>query len=108
MGWRRDEGVLILASGGIVHNLREIQWQANEPIEWARSFNDWIAARASSGAVEELIDYRRSAPSATRSHPTEEHMEPFFVAMGAGGALVRRLALGIELGTLGMDSYVFG
>ena len=103
----RDEGVLILASGGIVHNLREIQWQANEPVEWARSFNDWIAARASSGAVEELIDYRRSAPSATRSHPTEEHLEPFFVAMGAGGAPVRRLELGIELGTLGMDSYVF-
>ena len=104
----RDEGVLIVASGGIVHNLREIHWQAKEPIEWARSFNDWIATRASTGAVEALIDYRTQAPSATRSHPTEEHMEPFFVAMGAGGMPVRRLELGIDLGTLGMDSYVFG
>ena len=104
----RDEGVLILASGGIVHNLREIQWQARDPAEWARSFNDWIASRAASGAVDELLDYRRRAPSAVRSHPTEEHMEPFFVALGAGGSPVRRLELGIEMGSLGMDSYVFG
>jgi 4,5-DOPA dioxygenase extradiol len=104
----RDEGVLIVASGGIVHNLREIQWQAREPVEWARSFNDWIAARAAAGSVDELLDYRRSAPSAGRSHPTEEHMEPFFVALGAGGTPVRRIELGIDFGSLGMDSYVFG
>lgn len=104
----REEGVLILASGGIVHNLREIHWQAKEPIEWARAFNDWIASRAEAGAVEELLGYREHAPSAIRSHPTPEHMEPFFVALGAGGVPARRLALGIELGTLGMDAYVFG
>jgi len=104
----REESVLILASGGIVHNLREIQWRAQDPAEWARSFNDWIAARAKSGAVDELLDYRQRAPSAVRSHPTEEHLEPFFVAMGAGGTPVRRLELGIEMGSLGMDSYVFG
>ena len=104
----RDEGVLILCSGGIVHNLREIQWQATSPVDWAQQFNDWIAARAVTGAVEELLDYRNHAPSAIRSHPTEEHMEPFFTALGAGGEPVKRLELGFELGTLGMDSYVFG
>jgi 4,5-DOPA dioxygenase extradiol len=104
----RDEGVLILASGGIVHNLREIQWQARQPVAWAREFNDWIAQRAERGDVDELVDYRTLAPNAVRSHPTEEHMEPFFVALGAGGKLERRLDLGIELGSLGMDGYVFG
>ena len=104
----RDEGVLILASGGIVHNLREIQWQAREPVEWAKAFNDWIAANIAKGAVDELLDYRAKAPSAVRSHPTDEHLEPFFVALGAGGLPARRLELGFVLGSLGMDSYVFG
>lgn len=104
----RDEGVLILASGGIVHNLRELQWQAPEVADWARAFNDWMATRVEAGAVEELLDYRRRAPSAARSHPTDEHLEPFFVALGAGGTPVRRLELGIDMGTLGMDGYVFG
>ena len=106
----REDGVLILASGGIVHNLRELEWHqrgSREPIEWARLFNEWIAKRVERGAVDELIDYRRQAPSAARSHPTEEHFDPFFVALGAGGLPARRLALGFDLGALGMDGYVF-
>lgn len=104
----RGDGVLILASGGIVHNLSEIRWRADEPVEWASQFNDWIAERVAKGAVGELLDYRRLAPDAARSHPTEEHMEPFFVAMGAGGTSARRIDLGIDMGSLGMDGYVFG
>ncbi|HET7728722.1 MAG TPA: class III extradiol ring-cleavage dioxygenase [Usitatibacter sp.] len=104
----RDEGVLVLGSGGIVHNLREIQWRAREPVAWARGFNDWIAERVARGAVDELLEYRTQAPDAARSHPTEEHLEPFFVALGAGDAPARRLELGIDLGSLGMDGYVFG
>jgi 4,5-DOPA dioxygenase extradiol len=104
----RADGVLILASGGIVHNLREIQWQAREPVAWAKEFNDWMAARVASGAIEELLDYRRLAPAAARSHPTDEHLEPFFVALGAAGLPARRLELGFVLGSLGMDSFIFG
>jgi len=104
----RDDGVLILASGGIVHNLREIQWQAREPVAWAKSFNDWMVARVQSGAIDELLDYRARAPDAVRSHPTDEHLEPFFVALGAGGLPARRLELGFAYGSLGMDSFVFG
>lgn len=107
----RDEEVLVLASGGIVHNLRELEWHlrgSKEPTEWARLFNEWIATHVERGALDELVDYRRQAPSATRSHPTEEHFDPFFVAMGAGGFPARRIALGFDLGSLGMDAYVFG
>ena len=75
---------------------------------WAREFNDWIAARAANGAIDELLDYRRLAPQAERSHPTEEHFDPFFVAMGAAGMPARRLELGFDLGSLGMDGYLFG
>ncbi len=107
----RGKATLILASGGIVHNLRELEWHrqgTREPTAWARDFNDWIAARVASGAVDELIDYRHLAPEAKRSHPTEEHFDPFFVGMGAGGLPARRLELGFDLGSLGMDGYVFG
>jgi 4,5-DOPA dioxygenase extradiol len=104
----RDDGVLVLCSGGIVHNLREIQWQSNEPVAWAREFNDWMVSRVASGAVDELLDYRSRAPSAVRSHPTDEHLEPFFVALGAGGTKARRLELGMTMGSLGMDGFVFG
>ncbi|MGZ5114353.1 MAG: DODA-type extradiol aromatic ring-opening family dioxygenase [Usitatibacter sp.] len=107
----RDEGVLILASGGIVHNLRDLEWHmrgVREPSSWAREFNDWIAARAASHAVDDLVNYRALAPNATRSHPTEEHLDPFFVGLGAGGQPARRLELGFDLGSLGMDGYVFG
>jgi 4,5-DOPA dioxygenase extradiol len=107
----REEGVLILASGGIVHNLRELEWHLRgnrEPTEWARVFNEWIAERIEGQALDELLDYRRVAPNAVRSHPTEEHFDPFFVALGAGGFPARRLALGFDLGTLGMDGYVWG
>ncbi len=107
----RGKATLILASGGIVHNLRELEWHrqgTREPTAWARDFNDWIAARVASGAVDELIDYRHLAPEAKRSHPTEEHFDPFFVGLGAGGLPARRLALGFDLGSLGMDGYVFG
>jgi 4,5-DOPA dioxygenase extradiol len=105
-----DENVLVLASGGIVHNLRDLEWHlkgTRQPSGWAQTFNDWIAARVASGAVEELVDYRSTAPHAERSHPTEEHFDPFFVGLGAGGLPAERLALGFDLGSLGMDGYIF-
>ena len=107
----RSEGTLILGSGGIVHNLRDLEWHlrgTRQASDWARNFNDWIAARVKGGLVDELLDYRRLAPQAERSHPTEEHFDPFFVALGAGGLPARRLELGFDLGSLGMDGYVFG
>ena len=106
----RDEGVLVIGSGGIVHNLREVDRgrRPDEPFPWATTFNEWMATKVEEGAVEQLADYRRLAPEAERAHPTEEHLVPFFVALGAGGRPARRLALGIDLGALGMDGYAFG
>ncbi len=106
----REEGVLVIGSGGIVHNLGELDWDARPEnvTPWALEFNEWMAGRAEAGAVDELADYRRHAPHAERAHPTEEHVAPFFVALGAGGSPARRLALGFDMGSLGMDCYAFG
>lgn len=106
-----NEGVLVLATGGIVHNLRDLEWDkrgTREAAAWAREFNDWIAKQVEQRNVASLLAYREHAPHARRSHPTEDHFAPFFVALGAGGWPARRVDLGFDLGTLGLDAYVFG
>lgn len=106
----RDEGVLVLCSGGIVHNLRKLDWEgkADRPFAWAEAFNEWMAKKAEDGAIDELADYRTLAPQAELAHPTEDHLVPFFVALGAGSLPTRRVALGFDMGSLGMDCYAFG
>ena len=106
----REEGVLVMGSGGIVHNLDEVDWtgEAMQPFPWAASFNEWMARKVEEGAIDDLAGYRGLAPQSERAHPSEEHLVPFFVALGAGGAPARRMNLGFDLGSLGMDCYAFG
>lgn len=106
----RHEGVLVLGSGGIVHNLRELDWQGTDGrvMPWAKAFNDWVAANAGAGDEEALVDWLARAPEPRRAHPTPDHFMPFFVALGAGGFPAKRLDLGFDLGSLGMDGYRFG
>ena len=68
--------------------------------------NDAIAGHR----LDELLDYRRKAPFAAQQHPTDEHLQPLFVALGAAGenAPARRLHASTEYGVLRMDSFAFG
>ena len=108
----RAEGVLILGSGGAVHNLRE--WRAGETVVpgWAQGFDDWLAEKVEAGAVADLVDYRTRAPEGARAHPTEEHFLPLFVALGAGegpeGAEGRVLHRSFGPGGLSMAAFAFG
>ncbi len=106
----RDKA-LILASGNLTHNLYEITWRQPEgPIlDWAGAFADWMSAALGEGREADLLDYRRLAPFAVRNHPTEEHLLPLFVAMGAAGhgAKGRRIHASQTYGTLAMDAYRF-
>lgn len=104
----RGEGVLILGSGGIVHNLGQLNWSGGEPEAWAYQFAEWMGERVAAGDIDALLDYRKQAPDAIRSHPAEEHLMPFYAALGAGGAPATRIKLGYTLGSLGMDAYLFG
>jgi 4,5-DOPA dioxygenase extradiol len=108
----RDEGVLIFASGGATHNLRELSYQRGNPVPqpWVAEFNEWLADAVLSGRRDELVDYRQKAPHAVRNHPTDEHLIPLFVALGAGGrdAAPKRLHTSISSGVISMDAYRFG
>jgi 4,5-DOPA dioxygenase extradiol len=107
----RDEGVLIIASGGATHNLRELSRQRGNPVpqQWAAEFNDWLAGALQSRRTDDLVNYRGHAPQAVRNHPTDEHLIPLFVALGAGdpGGTTQRLHSSIESGVISMDAYRF-
>ncbi|HYM60558.1 MAG TPA: class III extradiol ring-cleavage dioxygenase [Thermoanaerobaculia bacterium] len=81
----RDRGIVLAGSGGIVHNLRRIAFDAEDaPVDaWARSFDDWVHARLAAADVEALTDYEREAPFANLAVPTTEHFDPLFVILGA-------------------------
>jgi 4,5-DOPA dioxygenase extradiol len=106
----REEGVLILATGAMTHNLREIDRHdiRGATPGWAEAFADWMAEKTAAGDREALLSYRRQAPEAARAHPTDEHLLPFYVALGAGdSAKGRVLHRSFTYGSIAMDAYAF-
>jgi 4,5-DOPA dioxygenase extradiol len=110
------EGILVMGSGSITHNLRRalaggLRNTAVQPeIPESRAFRDWMHTRSAARDWDTLFDYRARAPHAVDMHPTDEHLLPWFVAAGAGGreATPLRLHDSVTLGSLGMDAYAFG
>lgn len=109
-----DEGVLILASGSFTHNLGELHWDSPQELPeagdpYVDQFRDWVIARIEAHDIDALNDYRKLAPHARRAHPTDEHLLPLFVALGAAdNTEVVRLHKDVALGTLAMDVFAFG
>ena len=105
----RSEGVLIIGSGSITHNLRELDWHAGpESIEpWAKAFRDWMIDKLAADDETALHAYRTHAPFAAKNHPSDEHLLPLYFARAAGGPF-SIAHQGWTLGALGMDIYRFG
>jgi 4,5-DOPA dioxygenase extradiol len=107
----REEGVLVIGSGSLTHNLHEFRGQElDSPVPaWVSDFSAWMKQALEEGRHEALIDYRVQAPHAARNHPTEEHLMPLFVAMGAAGSAAKATQLhsSYEYGILAMDVYAF-
>jgi 4,5-DOPA dioxygenase extradiol len=106
----REEGVLILASGAITHNFAWLDWREEAdaaPLPEALAFADWVGARLAARDVAGMLDYR-SAPNGVAAHPSEEHLLPMFVALGAAGNdLPERHQPGFAYRGLAMDAYVW-
>jgi 4,5-DOPA dioxygenase extradiol len=107
----RHEGVLVLCSGSTTHNLRAFGSYSFDaaPPQWVTEFDDWLAGAVIGGNVDDLLDYRRLAPHATRNHPSDEHLLPLFVAMGAGGLQAKgtQIHSSFTYGVLSMAAYAF-
>jgi 4,5-DOPA dioxygenase extradiol len=107
----REEGVLIIGSGSITHNLHDFRagYSKEHEAPYVRPFISWIEQKMLAGDVEALLDYRKQAPFAERAHPTDEHLLPLYVALGAAGERghAQRIDAGIDHGLLAMDIYRF-
>jgi 4,5-DOPA dioxygenase extradiol len=108
----RATDVLIVGSGGAVHNLRDLalRRQAGDETtpEWAEEFSGWLEAAVVRGDEMALADYRNRAPGARLAHPTDEHLMPLFFAFGAGGATPGQpLFRGYSGGSLSMAAFAF-
>jgi 4,5-DOPA dioxygenase extradiol len=108
----RDEGALIIGSGGATHNLSyAIRAQHDDPVpERVLRFREWLADAVSGDRREDIANYRALAPEAIFNHPTEEHLLPLLVAMGATEAddPCRRVHASETYGALAMDVFLFG
>lgn len=105
----QEEGVLIVGSGSLTHNLYEVRWGDDNEAEYARAFSQWIRDAVQAGDHQRLVNALSLAPHAQRAHPTTEHFLPLLVALGASGpdADASVIEGGIEHGVLAMDSFVF-
>jgi|OpeIllAssembly_1097287.scaffolds.fasta_scaffold28410_3 4,5-DOPA dioxygenase extradiol len=108
----RERGILVIASGNLTHNLRDYfvaaQSGGHTP-SYVRDFADWVWNRLEARDVDALLDYRHAMPSAARAHPTEEHLLPLYIALGAGGdeCTAARIHAGIDDYVLAMDAFRF-
>lgn len=108
----RDENILILASGGATHNLSDFRGQSAETAgyDYALKFDAWLKNAVTTGDVDSIWDYRKSAPEARRNHPTPEHFLPLLVALGAAGdqPVGKIIHDGFTYGMLSMAAFRWG
>ena len=107
----RDEGVLILGSGNVVHNLGLIKWSAGaSAYPWAESFNDQLRGALGRGDHDFAIRYEQAAEAAALSIPTPEHYLPLLYVLGAQGPqeAISFPTDGIELGSISMLAVQIG
>jgi 4,5-DOPA dioxygenase extradiol len=108
----RAQGFLVIGSGNITHNLADYRIasaQGTASFDYLREFPNWITEHLQRHDLVTLLDYRRRAPEAVRAHPTDEHLQPLYVALGAAGPqpIVEHLHTGISDYVLAMDAYSF-
>ena len=105
----RAEGVLILGSGNLVHNLRLLDW-SGQAADWAVAFDRRVQQLIEQRDHPALVDYHRLGPDASRAIPTAEHYLPLLYALALRGAAepLQFFAAGIALGALSMRSFRIG
>ncbi len=105
-----DDGVLIVGSGSLTHNLAEFRGHHGADEAYAAEFVAWVREAVVTGDGARLRGTLVEAPHAARAHPTTEHFWPLLVAAGAAPAQGRWQVLdgGIVHGVLSMDAFVFG
>lgn len=107
----REEGVLIIGSGSFTHDLSSFRISGGRidapEQDWVHVFAEWMASALREGRTDDLLNYRTRAPEAAHNHPTEEHLLPLYVALGAGAGKVDHMHQSTTYGILRMDAFAF-
>jgi 4,5-DOPA dioxygenase extradiol len=105
----RDENILILGSGNIVHNLRLIDWAADAaPLSWANEFNRFFTSQILAHHHPPLLDWQEAGDAARLSIPTPEHYWPalYPLALQGSSEQIEVITNGIEMGSISMLSFL--
>jgi 4,5-DOPA dioxygenase extradiol len=107
----RDQGVLLVMSGGLVHNLGAIDFASPDgpPLGWAADFDRWAWERAALQEREALALWQRLAPRPELAHPSSDHFDPLLVAVGAAwpGERAEPVFAGITFGSLSLRTFAY-
>lgn len=106
------QGFLVIGSGNITHNLGDFRlasMQGGHTPAYVEAFANWVETQMIGKHWQQLIDYRQLSPEGVRSHPSEDHFLPLFVAIGAAGknATAEAFFRGISNNVIAMDGYAF-
>lgn len=108
----RDEGILILGSGNVVHNLQTYAWgnPAQQPYDWALRFEATVRRQIQRREHAALVDYAQLGQDAHLSAPTPDHYLPLLYVLGASvpGEAVSFPVDGITGGSISMLAVQFG
>ena len=106
-----EKNIWVVASGNITHNLRDWQVAASthgQTPAYVHRFADWVQAQLDANEVGMLLNYRQHSADGRQAHPSEDHLLPLFVAMGAAqGAKPQAFYRGVSDYVIAMDGYAF-
>lgn len=105
----REKGVLIMASGNVVHNLRRVDFDMEGGYSWAEEFDDYIKDKILKKQYEDVIQYEKAGESASLAFPTPEHFFPLLYILGASNDEDKISVFNdsCTMGALSMTSYIF-
>lgn len=106
----KQDDILIIGSGGIVHNLGLVDFEAENKIHpWSLEFNKWIENKILNWDLSSILNYDKLAPNAHLAVPRSEHFVPLLLSMGSGDStrnpkLLKRI---FQYGNLSLDFWEF-
>ena len=107
----REQGILLVGSGSMTHNLYELHREDGPTEAYVTAFCGWVHDTLMQGDLSAMLDYRARAPHAVRAHPTDEHFLTIYFALGAagwgqpGGPGPQYITREVQFRTLSMDAF---